>query len=44
VLFYALTAADCTYAVDLFPTIEQAEAALQDVVADEPAEIDARRN
>jgi hypothetical protein len=38
VIFYALVADDCpTWAIDLWPTREQAEIALKGVLADEPA-------
>jgi hypothetical protein len=33
---YALVAHDCTFAVDVFATREMAEAALNDVILDEP--------
>ena len=37
VIFYALVAADCPdWAIDLWPSREAAEAALRDVLADEP--------
>lgn len=35
-MLYALVAADCSFAVDLFVTRELAEAALADVLHDEP--------
>jgi hypothetical protein len=35
-VLFALIAADCSFAVDLFPSLELAEAALADVLADEP--------
>lgn len=35
-VFYALVAADSSFAIDLYPTREQAEHALHDVLADEP--------
>jgi hypothetical protein len=38
VIFYALVAADCPdWAIDLWPSHEAAEAALREVLADEPA-------
>lgn len=36
VLLYALVAADCDFAVDLYPTLALAEQALAEVLADEP--------
>ena len=35
-MLYALIAADCSFAVDVFVTRELAEAALADVLRDEP--------
>ena len=37
---YALVASDCSFAVDLYPTRELAEAALADVLTDEPGFVD----
>lgn len=35
-IFYALVSDDSAFAIDLYPSREQAEQALQDVLADEP--------
>lgn len=34
--FYALTATDSDFAIDLYPSLEQAATALRQVIADEP--------
>jgi hypothetical protein len=37
VLFYALVASDCDFAIDLFPTQERADEELREVLYDEPS-------
>lgn len=36
VAWFALVAADCAFAIDVFPSRDQAEEALADALADEP--------